>query len=160
MPGQSGFRLAVVRAAPGDAEVLTAAAHDSKQTWGYPQSWIESWKDQLTVTPDYIRRNEVYAARVGAELAGFYALVDEDGQWCLDHFWVRPPYLGQGVGRQLFVDAVSRVRTLRPGQLIIDSDPHAEAFYLRMGCTRIGAVPANMPGVERSLPRLVYEVVP
>ena len=158
-PGASGFLiLAVGRAVADDADVLTAAAHESKQTWGYPLAWIESWKDQLTLTPEYIRRHEVYAGRVGARLAGFYALVDQNGHWWLDHFWVRPAYLRQGIGRRLFADAVDRIRHSRPGRLIIDSDPHAEAFYLRMGCRRIGAIPANMPGVERSLPRLVYQV--
>lgn len=158
-PGTSRFPLLVVeRALPDDADALTAAAHESKQTWGYPRAWIESWSDQLTLTPEYIRRHEVYTGRVEAKLAGFYALADHDRQWCLDHFWVRPAYLRQGVGRRLFADAVDRIRHTRPGRLVIDSDPHAEAFYLRMGCTRIGAVPANMPGVERSLPRLVFQV--
>jgi GNAT superfamily N-acetyltransferase len=160
-PGASVFPILVVeRALPDDADALTAAAHESKATWGYPRAWIESWNDQLTLTPEYIRRHEVYAGRVKTKLAGFYALVDQDGQWCLDHFWVRPASLRQGVGRRLFADAVDRIRLSRPGRLVIDSDPHAEAFYLRMGCRRIGAVPANMPGVERSLPRLVYQVVP
>ncbi len=160
-PGASAFlALTVVPAVPDDADSLTAAAQESKETWGYPRAWIESWKDQLTVTAEYIRHHDVYAGRVGAELAGFYALVDQDSQWCLDHFWVRPAYSRQGVGRRLFADAVTRVRHSRPGRLIIDSDPHAEAFYLRMGCRRIGAVPASMPGVERLLPRLVYEVAP
>ena len=159
--GASAFlALTVVHAVPDDAAVLTAAAHESKETWGYPRAWIESWKDQLTLTPEYIRRHEVYAGWVGAELAGFYALVDQDSHWCLDHFWVRREYVRQGVGRRLFTDAVNRIRRSRPGRLIIDSDPHAEAFYLRMGCRRIGAIPASMPGVERSLPRLVYDVAP
>jgi GNAT superfamily N-acetyltransferase len=138
--------------------MLTAAAHESKGAWGYPQAWIEEWKEQLTLTPDYIRRHEVFTGHFGTSLAGFYALIDEGDQWCLDHFWVRPAYMRQGVGRRLFADAVDRIRQERPGRLIIDSDPHAEEFYLRMRCTRIGAVSANMPGVERELPRMVYEI--
>lgn len=39
-------------------------------------------------------------------------------------------------------------------EMTIDSDPHAEAFYLRMGAVRIGEVPADMDGVVRHLPRL------
>ena len=155
-----GPQLLIARAGPDDASVLTAAAHESKETWGYPRGWIESWIEQLTLTPEYIRRHEVFAGRIGTTLAGFYALVDQDAEWCLDHFWVRPAYLRQGVGRRLFAHAIDRIRHTRPSRLVIDSDPHAEEFYLRMGCTRIGAVPANMPGVERSLPRMVFEIGP
>lgn len=36
----------------------------------------------------------------------------------------------------------------------IESDPHAENFYLRMGAVRVGETPADMEGVKRSLPLL------
>lgn len=43
--------------------------------------------------------------------------------------------------------------------LQIDSDPHAEGFYLRMGAVRHSTVPAPVAGVERELPRLRVELV-
>jgi len=40
----------------------------------------------------------------------------------------------------------------------IESDPNAEGFYLRMGARRIGIKAAEVDGVQRELPVLVYEV--
>jgi GNAT superfamily N-acetyltransferase len=136
------------------APTLTEIAHAAKRHWNYPERWIESWREQLTITPVFVAQHEVFVAAVGDEVVGFYALVDLGTQWSLDHLWVRPQYIGRGVGRRLFAHAVEQARSLRPAPLRIESDPNAERFYLRMGARRIGTVPANMEGVERSLPVL------
>ena len=40
--------------------------------------------------------------------------------------------------------------------LSIESDPHAEGFYLRLGARRIGEVPSTLPG--RVLPLLEFRI--
>jgi len=42
------------------------------------------------VTPDFILKNEVYAAIDGDKTLGFYALVSENGALTLEHLWVAP----------------------------------------------------------------------
>jgi GNAT superfamily N-acetyltransferase len=94
---------------------------------------------------------------LGPELVGFYVLEPRDDRWSLEHFWVDPRWHGRGVGRQLFGDAVDRVRTIRPGVLVIEADPYAAAFYARMGARQTGTVPAPVEGdPDRTLP--VFEV--
>ena len=141
-----------------DAPVLTEVAHAAKRHWGYPRSWIDAWRDVLTITPEYIARHRVLAGVEGARVVGFYALEDQGTRWSLGHLWVVPGRVGTGVGRFLMLDALRRIRELRPGTLWIESDPHAEGFYLRMGARRVGSVSADVEGTQRVLPCLELEV--
>jgi GNAT superfamily N-acetyltransferase len=151
----------IVRATPEQAVRLTQIAHSAKSYWGYPSQWIELWRNQLTITSTYVKTNEVYAA-VDADnvLLGFYALGGAGEKRTLDHLWVQPSSFGCGVGRQLFEHAVTRARDLAVRTLEIESDPHAEGFYQRMGAETIGEVTYELEGQPRRLPLMVYRIEP
>jgi len=147
-----------VRARSGDAATLTNIAFAAKRYWGYPERWIESWHDSLTVQPDFITTHETYSAVVENRTVGFYALGCKGDRLDLQHLWVLPDAMGQGVGRSLFAHALERVRVLGFGLLEIESDPNADGFYQRMGARRIGTRVTTWEGQPRELPVLVYEV--
>ena len=150
--------IEIVRARPGDAATLTTIAFAAKRYWGYPERWIESWHDSLTVQPDFITTHETYSAVVENRTVGFYALGCKGDRLDLQHLWVLPDAMGQGVGRSLFAHALERVRVLGFGLLEIESDPNADGFYQRMGARRIGTRVTTLEGQPRELPVLVYEV--
>ena len=152
------MEIEIRRATSELAPTLTDIAHAAKRHWRYPERWIESWRELLTITPAYVVEHEVFVATNGDEVVGFYALMDLRTHWSLDHLWVRPQYIGRGVGRRLFTHAVERARSLHPVPLRIESDPNAERFYLRMGARRIGSVPAEIDGVQRALPHLELSI--
>ena len=154
MTAGAGVRLR--DAAAEDAPRLTEIAHAAKRHWGYPEGWIEAWRDALTLTPGAIRRWRVRVAVAEDALAGFHAVSVDGDAAALEHLWIDPPWIGSGIGRMLFEDAVRTAAAHGARELVIDSDPHAEAFYLRMGARRAGEVPAPMDGIPRILPRLVY----
>jgi hypothetical protein len=66
-------------ARPEDAGELTEIAFAAKRHWGYPDRWIQSWREVLTLTPEFIDRHETYAAVVGLDPVGFYALSAKEG---------------------------------------------------------------------------------
>src|SRR5438309_9772711 len=142
------------RARPDEAGTLTEIAHAAKRHWGYPENWIEHWKDDLTITPDFIAKHEVYVAMIGDDIAGCCALVIDDAQAELEHMWVKPEHIGIGVGKALFTHVAGRARDLDLGVLEISADPNAEGFYQRLGATRIGDVRSEMEGQPRVLPRM------
>jgi predicted GNAT family N-acyltransferase len=111
------------------------------------------WKDALTVTPDFIARHLVYRAGHGSDIVGFYALTGEGSTRVLEHFWIAPADIGSGVGRTLFAHTVATLKAQGATTLRIESDPHAEGFYLKMGALRVGDVP-TVPA-PRTLPLLV-----
>jgi hypothetical protein len=60
--------------------------------------------------------------------------------------------MGRGAGRALFGYAEDLARLAGAASIKVESDPHAEEFYVRMGAVRYGQVSATMDGHERFLP--------
>jgi GNAT superfamily N-acetyltransferase len=146
------------RASPDDAPVLTEIAHAAKRHWAYPERWIELWKDALTITPSFVLSNEVYVARVDDGIAGFSALLAAEGKVWLEHLWVSPTYIGTGIGKALFIHAAGIGAATGAPAMMIESDPNAEGFYLRMGARRIGEVVSDIEGEKRLLPVLAFDL--
>jgi N-acetylglutamate synthase-like GNAT family acetyltransferase len=149
--------LQIRRATPDESDKLTALAHAAKRHWNYPQEWINSWKSDLTLTPEFIANNEVFVATVDDTIAGCCALVTTEGLAELEHMWIDPGQMGKGVGRALFDHAKHRAIEHGFNELELSADPNAERFYERMGAQRIGEVPADMFGHARVLPRMRIE---
>ncbi len=150
--------IQIRRARPNEAATLTAIAHAAKRHWNYPEGWIELWREELTITPDFINGNEVFVAAVNEEIAGCCALVVNDSLAEIEHMWIRPEHMGAGVGRALFEHARDRAIALQVPALELSADPNAERFYEHMGAVRIGEVRADMGGQARVLPRMKVEL--
>ncbi len=150
--------MEILKARPGDAGALSRVAFAAKRYWGYPERWMERWRESLTITPEFVGTNEVYAATLNEEILGFYALVGEGREIQLEHLWVSPERIGTGVGRLLFDHALRRAASLGAEMLRIEADPNAEGFYRRMGATRVGETSYPIDGRSRTLPLLVVEV--
>lgn len=54
--------MQIVRAKPEDADALTEIAHAAKRHWGYPERWIESWRDTLIIRAESIAAKVTYCA--------------------------------------------------------------------------------------------------
>lgn len=149
----------VVRAKPDDAQTLTRISFAAKRHWGYPERWLEGWKDALAITPEFIRDNEVCMAMSGGDPVGFYALVGSGDMLELEHLWIGPDHIDEGFGRTLFEHAVARAASMGASRLNIEADPNAEGFYLRMGARRTGENVYEIEGERRELPTLVLDVL-
>jgi len=150
--------IQIRRAQPNEADVLTEIAHAAKRHWGYPENWIEHWKDDLTITADFIANNEMYVAINGEEIAGCCALVMRDSLAELEHMWIRPEHMGNGVGRALFNKIMERAMAFDAKTVELSADPNAERFYKRMGATRIGEIRSEIDGQPRVLPRMSVDL--
>ncbi|HWY77185.1 MAG TPA: GNAT family N-acetyltransferase [Verrucomicrobiae bacterium] len=152
--------MCIKRSNPENALLLTEITFASKRHWRYPEHWIEEWRGLLTVEPSFISSHEVWEAVVDGTTAGYYALSPRSDGVELLHFWVRPEFIGRGIGRALFVHAVNKARELSARAIYIESDPNAEGFYLRMGANRIGVVSSKVAGQARELPLLKFNLTP
>ncbi len=152
--------MRLVRAIPADADELTAIALAAKRHWDYPLRWLELWRPALTVQPAFIAdpAHTVIKAQRDKQTLGFYALICAAEQATLEHMWVLPAAMGQGVGRMLFQHAVQEARRWGAPTLAITADPNAEGFYLRMGARRVGEKRYLLEGQLRVLPLLVYDM--
>jgi GNAT superfamily N-acetyltransferase len=150
--------LDIRRAAPEDAGSLSRIAFAAKRYWGYPESWMKRWKESLTITPEFVRNNEAYAAVSGGEPVAFYALTGKGRKVELEHLWVSPGWIGKGIGRVLFEHAMREAASGGADAVEIEADPNAEGFYRHMGARRIGENVYEIDGHERVLPLMVVEI--
>lgn len=146
--------MKIVRASAEHAGALTEIAFAAKRHWGYPERWVSRWERALTIEPEYVARHPTFAALIDGGIVGFCAVQVDPGNALLDHLWVMPSFMGKGIGRALFMQAEDIARASGAGRMRIVGDPHAEAFYARMGATLYGREPASMEGEERFLPLL------
>ena len=156
------MKLEIRTARPDEADALTRLAHLAKRHWNYPAEWIDYWKTELTITPEFIADNRVFVATIDHAIAGCCALVVNDTLAEIEHMWIDPQRMGQGIGRALFAHAQQRAREMGFSELELSADPNAEGFYQRMGARRVGEVVADMFGHSRVLPRMriVFGVPP
>ena len=145
--------MTIRRARSEDVGVLSDVAVRAKKHWGYPEHWIDAWRDELTVTVGYLRENRVYVAELQGDIVGFYALRDLGSQMELDHLWVDPAHIGHGYGKSMFDHAVKQAREHGVSEMSIDADPNAAGFYALMGAEHCGAVAASMDGIARERPQ-------
>lgn len=150
--------IEIGRVSPEDADALTRIAFAAKRYWGYPERWVLQWSEALTITPEFVRDNEVYAAVVGGEPFGFHALAGTGHELELEHLWVSPAWIGSGAGRLLFEHAMDGAASLGAKHVEIEADPNAEGFYLRMGARRTGENVYQIEGHRRVLPLLKMEL--
>ena len=141
-------------ASTNEADLLTRIALDAKRYWGYPEHWIKHWEADLTISAEFIRDHHVYVAEDEGEVRGFYALCVSGEKAELEHMWVTPAWIGTGVGKELFLDAMERAAALDVRDVELTADPNAAGFYERMGASRIGETDSSIDGVPRKLPRL------
>jgi GNAT superfamily N-acetyltransferase len=143
------------KAEASDAPALSELAFRSKAHWGYAPAQLETWRADLTLSPSWISLHPTYVAEIGGQIAGFFALLAEHGSWKLEHLWVAPEAMGQGVGRSMLAHAVIIAKQVGASELIIDSDPNAEGFYRANGAVWTGSIPAPIEGApQREIPVL------
>jgi ribosomal protein S18 acetylase RimI-like enzyme len=144
--------IEIQRARSDQAHALTLIVLAAKAHWGYPRRWLEIWKPQLAITPDFLETNESWAAVENGTPIGFYTLQEKNGKGWIENLWVLPEFIGRGVGKLLFLHAanLSRERAYRTLQL--EADPNAAGFYSKMGMFKVGERPTEVDGQPRILP--------
>jgi len=139
------------RAVPSEADALSDLAFRSKASWGYSTDFMAACRDALTIRSDAIAHDPVYVLENGGQAVGFYHIVSAPPNGVLADLWIAPGSQRQGLGRRLFEHALKTAATSGYDELIVESDPNAESFYLAMGARRVGANPSPMGG-GRQLP--------
>ncbi len=129
-----------------DAEILSRISFAAKRHWNYPEECFAVWKEELTITPEYIQKNTVLIAEAGGETVAYASVVSEGGESCLQHIFVLPLCIGKGIGAKLLAEMKTTCAAQGISRLTIFSDPHAQGFYDKMGACYVDEIPSNIPG--------------
>lgn len=130
----------------------------SKAYWQYESNFLNNFIKKFRVTPAYLKKNTVKLFYINKKLIGFYSFcTNDDNLLMLDHFFLHPDHIGKGWGEKLWESCCKTVVELNKSEFILCSDPHAEAFYLKMGCEKIGVQQSKLCPT-RYLPILKYQI--
>lgn len=116
----------------------------SKGHWGYDKEFLDKFLYYLGLTPAYLHISTTRLLFVGDDLVGFYSLVMKNGVLELDHLFVHPSFMRQGWGMQLWKECCNTVKELGKNEFTLWSDPHAEDFYNKLGCKKIGKAKSDL----------------
>ena len=159
------LNICIRQADINEYQTLTSISFAAKRHWNYAEEYYERWKEELTITEDYIRKNLVYVAVYKDEIIGFYSIVENlqdfwtgkvfvsKGFW-LEHIFIKPEYHGLRVGRQLMEHTMQIALTKEIETLWIFVDPYAKGFYDKIGAKFVRESPSSIEG--RMIP--VYEL--
>jgi GNAT superfamily N-acetyltransferase len=133
-----------------ELEFLSELAMRSKAVWGYTPEFMAQCREELTLTDEELPG--VYVKDTASMIVGFYSLQHLSNDRAeLGHLFVEPTEMRKGYGMELIQDAMGRARSAGYRTLVIQGDPHAAAFYVAAGASRVGERPsASIPG--RMLP--------
>lgn len=127
----------------------------SKAFWGYDAAFMEACQAELTLSLQDLTEDTVAVIEKDERLVGVAQVSLEEGTCFLEKLFVDPDDMNQGIGRLLFLWSVDVAKQMGAGQMVIEADPQAAAFYKNVGCKPAGtAVSGSIKG--RVLPRLTY----
>jgi len=140
-----------------DAAVLSSLAQRSKAFWGYDAAFMAACRSELTLEERDVVDDPTFVIEADGEMLGFYQLRRQGSGADLRMFFVAPEAVRSGIGRRLWAHLERTAHALGATRLEVDSDPHAEGFYLAMGMRRTGqAASGSIAG--RKLPHLVKDL--
>jgi len=58
-----------------EAEILTRISFASKRYWDYPEEYYVIWNDELTISLDFIDKNDVFVFENGGSIIGSLILM-------------------------------------------------------------------------------------
>lgn len=146
----------VRRAHPSESQALSDLALRAKALGGYSQAQLASWASELFISPESIAAEPTFVAEADRGLVGVVQLATHASPWEIEHLWVHPSAMRQGVGSRLVQQALRYAHRQGQRELRVDADPLAEQFYVRLGARRIGEVAAPIEGEpSRVRPQLV-----
>jgi GNAT superfamily N-acetyltransferase len=143
-----------------EARLLSDLALRSKAYWGYSPEFIEQCREELSYSEEQLHAEHMrfFVIESAQRVAGFYALKQLSATEIeLEAMFIEPACIGRGLGRLLIEHAKSVASAMGARQLIIQSDPYAESFYVAAGGVVTGTrESASIPG--RYLPTLAITV--
>lgn len=122
------FRIADI----DDLATLNTISVKSKAYWGYPESWIEKWLDDLTLDEYKFSNQNVLVVENENRLIGYSSIVENSENYEILHLWILPAYIGKGFGKKLLEKTI-RTFVKRDKEIIVEADPNAEPFYQSQG---------------------------
>lgn len=145
----------VRKAVPAEADSISSLALRSKAYWDYSHEELAVFRGELTIDAEKVVPHRMHVLEEQGEIVGFYSLAPHAGNAVeLEHLFVEPKSIGQGLGSLLFKHACHIAGDAGFARLVIQSDPNAAGFYLAVGAKLERRIPSSIPG--RTIPYFAF----
>lgn len=149
--------LTIRRARVEDAEPLSKLAFVSKAVWGYDDSQMAIFREELSFSGERLVDLSGHVAEIDGEPVGYYTLVNHSPELIeLEHLFVASDRLRQRIGQQLLEHAIEFSQSSGFRKMKIISDPNAAGFYEKIGARKVGNHQSSIPG--RTIPILEIDL--
>lgn len=149
--------MEIIKAEITDHEILTEITKKSKAYWGFSEDILNEWKPLLTVTKDYIQKNNVFKRVDSEKVIGYYSYFSADENTIkLDNLFIRPEFIGRGFGKILMNDFLKNIMRSGIKKVILDAEPNVEKFYKSFGFETVGQLESSMK--DRYLPIMELQI--
>ena len=140
-----------------DHKELTVLTIKSKSYWGYSPDQIEKWNDELTITQEYVDKNDVFKLSDNGQIIGYYSYLRLNSNTVkLDNIFIHPEYIRKGSGNLLMGNFIERMKKNGCKKITLDSEPNAEVFYKNFDFTVVGKLESSIK--DRFLPIMEKEI--
>ena len=131
--------MKIEKAVEKDHLILTEITKKSKAFWGYSEEQLKKWKNSLTISAEYICKNETYKLSQNNVIIGYYSYLEKENKTIyLDNLFIIPEKIGLGLGKFLMKDVFEKIKNKGFQKIVLHSEPNAENFYTKMGFEKIG----------------------
>lgn len=117
---------------------------------------MAQWKNDLTLDKKEFSAQQVLLVENKNQIVGFCSIAENPKTYEILHLWLLPEFIGKGHGKKLLQTAIqSFVKKEYP--IIVEADPHAEAFYKSQGFETYDKVESFPPGRFLPVMKKPYE---
>ena len=140
-----------------DCEALTSLTFSSKAYWGFTAEQIKAWKQDLTITSNYLTTHTTYKLESRANvIEGYYSYIKQEDFLLVDNLFIAPESIGKGLGRILMNHFFEQMTAEKIDKTKLYSEIKAEEFYLKIGFETHGYFWSSLS--DRKLPLMVKEL--
>jgi len=130
MSGPADLRIRLAK--PDEREVLEALQWRASLANESDRPHLEAHPDAIHLPIDQVERGEVFVAEIDGRIAGFSAILGDEGHVELDGLFVEPDLWRQGIGAALVEVAVFEARRRGVAMMVVASE-EARGFYEKCG---------------------------
>ncbi|MEM8894572.1 MAG: GNAT family N-acetyltransferase [Bacteroidota bacterium] len=122
-----------------DLETLNNISYQSKKHWGYPDEWMERWKDDLTIDENKFDELKILVLELDNKVIGFGSMSENEETYEILDLWLLPSQIDHGFGKLLLGQVISTFAVAQK-PITLTADPNAEAFYASQGFVTIDQI--------------------
>ena len=128
------LKMKIEKSEKNDNLILSEITFQGKAFWGYESEQLEEWRNELTISKDYIENNETFKLIVDNEIIGYYSILKLENKTVkLDNLFLFPKFIGKGYGKVLMNHCIKKAKEMNMKRIILDSEPNAALFYKSFG---------------------------